>query len=767
MPVSAPANVDERVRRSANKPEAFALTIPAVTLPYGPTPWPARGRRGPSRRSDGPDASLWRAAVTIANFRPYILAALLLRIRPEKGGVTASEGHMIRLRSDDPLARVNQVGGFFIQCCSRVSADAVAPRGARTRKPCLARLRQPTRALSLAVLAGLLGACWFDDDSELFMMGPGDTSCGLTASLTGPTTVAIGAPVQLTATWGRAKTTIDVKLLWSLREPPGSTATLTGQSSQGGTLINSFTPDVVGAYRVGFVVEEDRSDLCGDLTETQSASAQHTVQAVSFSADAGLDQYVDVGATITLDGSNSVGSNLTYVWSRIHQTASSAAPASGTGPILSFPLNEPDSLRYELEITDGSGNTDVDTVVARSNAPDIQSLNPSSGPVGTTVTIVGRNFSPNTSQNAVTFNGLSTTVTTAAASQLGVTVPMGATTGPVVVTVTPVNPAADVATGPTFTVTTGAGMWTLQPSGVTNGSLQAVSFPTAMTGYAVGQSASQVPIVTKSTDGGATWSASPIPGGTASSGLLGASFSHPDTGTVVGQFDQIYRTEDGGVSWTAQTTPLMSVNFTDVSFVDGLNGVAVGASLTGAGGVVVRTTDGGATQWSSVAGTTQNLNAVHMVSATEGWAVGNGATILHATTGTNWSFQTPPGGVGALFDVFFLDNMNGWAVGNVVAGGLAVLVTTDGGANWNFTATQPAGGASSLNGVLFTDTMTGVVVGNAGIFRTVDGGATWVDETSTSSGNAKPLRVEMTGSTTGVAVGGPTSGSDAAIWRRQ
>jgi hypothetical protein len=75
----------------------------------------------------------------------------------------------------------------------------------------------------------------------------------------------------------------------------------------------------------------------------------------------------------------------------------------------------------------------------------IASLSPTSGQVGTSVTIAG-NFGP--IQGTVTFNGVAATIGSWAANSIGATVPSGATTGPVVVT------AGGVASnGVTFTVT--------------------------------------------------------------------------------------------------------------------------------------------------------------------------------------------------------------------------------------------------------------------------------------------------------------------------
>lgn len=61
-------------------------------------------------------------------------------------------------------------------------------------------------------------------------------------------------------------------------------------------------------------------------------------------------------------------------------------------------------------------------------------FSPSSGVVGTNVTITGAGFSETASQNIVEFNGVATTVTSATLTKIVVKVPTGATTGPIRVT---------------------------------------------------------------------------------------------------------------------------------------------------------------------------------------------------------------------------------------------------------------------------------------------------------------------------------------------
>jgi len=69
---------------------------------------------------------------------------------------------------------------------------------------------------------------------------------------------------------------------------------------------------------------------------------------------------------------------------------------------------------------------------------------PNNGPVGTSVTIYGTGFNTTASQNTVTFNGIVAAVTSATATQLVTTVPVGATTGPIIVT-TPTGSATSSA----------------------------------------------------------------------------------------------------------------------------------------------------------------------------------------------------------------------------------------------------------------------------------------------------------------------------------
>ncbi|MFO0508167.1 MAG: FG-GAP-like repeat-containing protein, partial [bacterium] len=81
--------------------------------------------------------------------------------------------------------------------------------------------------------------------------------------------------------------------------------------------------------------------------------------------------------------------------------------------------------------------------------PTIASFTPASGPVGTTVTITGTNFSTTAANNTVLFNGTTAVVTASTATSITTTVPVDATTGLISVTLSG-NTAVSATT---FTVT--------------------------------------------------------------------------------------------------------------------------------------------------------------------------------------------------------------------------------------------------------------------------------------------------------------------------
>ncbi len=135
---------------------------------------------------------------------------------------------------------------------------------------------------------------------------------------------------------------------------------------------------------------------------------------------------------------------------------------------------------------------------------------------------------------------------------------------------------------------------------------------------------------------------------------------------------------------------------------DGGGGSTNGGGMAGTGGGAGHDSGGGAAGGGGMAGT--------------GGVAGHGGG-----GGTPpWTIQGSGVTSEKLNDVFFRNELNGWIVGD---GGI-VLVTTDGGENWELFST---GESVELLGVHFADANVGWTVGFQGmVLKTSDGGNSWL-----------------------------------------
>ncbi|WP_326538111.1 DUF6519 domain-containing protein [Pseudorhodoferax sp.] len=164
--------------------------------------------------------------------------------------------------------------------------------------------------------------------------------------------------------------------------------------------------------------------------------------------------------------------------------------------------------------------------------------------------------------------------------------------------------------------------------------------------------------------------------------------------------------------------------------------------IAGEDGVLLASTDGGASWSLRPVATTRHLRAIARAGNT-GWAVGDGGTVLRTNNaGTDWVAQDA-GSLHNLRGVAVFDAQHAWAVGD---GGL-VLRTVDGGATW----TRHASGVERLHGVAFASAQNGLAVGPGGaILRSTDGGAGW---TRVDSGSTATLRAVQLAGANAWAVG--------------
>jgi alpha-tubulin suppressor-like RCC1 family protein len=247
-------------------------------------------------------------------------------------------------------------------------------------------------------------------------------------------------------------------------------------------------------------------------------------------------------------------------------------------------------------------------------------------------------------------------------------------------------------------------------------------------------------------------------------GFEGVSFSNIDEGWIIGATgawtgNKAYRTTNGSTDNTWTVVDLNSVglgvsdsdfNFykcyappnTNTVFYFGLRSI--------------KSIDNGA-NWTSISGVHNNLNGIHFVNETHGWAVGDNGTIIRTTDGGNtWVKQTPPVGLtGTTFNsVHFINDSGsykGWAVGN----GGKIIYTANGGTTW--TEQVQSATSANLTGVSFPTTSYGIAVetststANLYFIFTNDGGVNW-----TRNGTnfwTQVYNAVMINDTTGYAVG--------------
>ena len=161
----------------------------------------------------------------------------------------------------------------------------------------------------------------------------------------------------------------------------GATVTLDGSASTGRNLIYAWTP----ASGTGWVLSDATAQsptftapdvaaggetLTFQLTVTDDVGATSTSAPVNVNvadasvspvADAGPDQTVALGASVTLDGTGSTGSITSYDWIQTDGTLVQLAGANTATPTFTAP-NVRETLVFQLTVNGGSTDTTSVTV---------------------------------------------------------------------------------------------------------------------------------------------------------------------------------------------------------------------------------------------------------------------------------------------------------------------------------------------------------------------------------------------------------------------
>ena len=261
-------------------------------------------------------------------------------------------------------------------------------------------------------------------------------------------------------------------------------------------------------------------------------------------------------------------------------------------------------------------------------------------------------------------------------------------------------------------------------------------------------------IIGRTHDGGQTWrfESGSVPG--SRHGFGAVQFFDSLSGCMLGGGGQIFRTIDGGENWR-EVRDDDGRGFGALHFVDRWYGWAAGTG-------VVRTTDGGDHWKWAIRGDSEHGyisgEGIFFLDHDRGWMSGLSSLMKTFDGGESWTRVTipiEPGVAVHLRDACFTDSRNGWVVGE----NGTILATTNGGETWTRQSNGvplptprprqvvhkqhgldtlpdfegPAPGLE-LMAVRFRDASHGWTVGffpwegRSVVLRTVDGGATWVEE---------------------------------------
>ncbi len=164
-------------------------------------------------------------------------------------------------------------------------------------------------------------------------------------------------------------------------------------------------------------------DSIGNLTGiTRQAST--TLAVLQFTPGTG-----PVGTTITIYGT---GFSATPASNTVKFNGTTATVLTASTTILTATVPS-SATTGSISVTVGANTATsaASFTVGTSPAPTITTVSPAIGPPGTVVTITGTNYNTTPTKNKVTFSPTYAVVSTASATSLSVTVPIGAQSGPI------------------------------------------------------------------------------------------------------------------------------------------------------------------------------------------------------------------------------------------------------------------------------------------------------------------------------------------------
>jgi len=118
----------------------------------------------------------------------------------------------------------------------------------------------------------------------------------------------------------------------------------------------TFTPTVAGTYTFSLLVTDAKGITSSDIVIITVTNAP-----IPVNANAGSDQSVRFGVTVSLNGSASTGDNITYAWT-VDNSPSSVTLSSTTNAQPTFTANAIGTYTFTLTLTNSTGATSSDSV---------------------------------------------------------------------------------------------------------------------------------------------------------------------------------------------------------------------------------------------------------------------------------------------------------------------------------------------------------------------------------------------------------------------
>lgn len=198
-------------------------------------------------------------------------------------------------------------------------------------------------------------------------------------------------------------------------------------------------------------------------------------------------------------------------------------------------------------------------------------------------------------------------------------------------------------------------------------------------------------------------------------------FSSAQNGFVVGAMHSAFRTTNGGSSWSPVALPgYLGDPFYSVSFISPTVGFVTGNSATGSIDAY-RTTDAGVT-WTAMPFPLGGSWYHHdFINPTIGFMGSNGALVRTLDGGNSWPIMSAYPNCPVIYGMDFISQTTGLVGGHQVSTSQdGIFKTLDGGATWLLKF------PISVNDVVYLNPTTAIAIVGTTVQRSTDGGDTWL-----------------------------------------